>query len=411
MDGKSGGKSGGNPDRDPGGGLTIGLIAGESSGDLLGSRLMWSLREQAGAPVDFVGVGGPLMAEQGLAQLFPFADIAVNGFFPVLRRLPLLLRRIRQAAEGVARARPDVVVHIDAQDFNQRVAGRLRRSIPATPLVGYVSPTVWAWRPGRARKISRLYDRLMAVLPFEPEVHRKLGGPETIYVGHPLMERLADFEPDDADEAARGAQPYALLLLPGSRSAEIARLLPLFGEAAASLAARHPGLRVLLPAVPHLRSEIERMVSTWTVRPQLIDGEKDKHAAFRSARAALAASGTVTLELALARVPTVVAYKVGYVEGEIARRLITVESASLPNLILGRKLLPEFIDWGWTAADLADRVSDLLADGPERRAQLDGFEDLRRIMAEGVAAPSDTAAGIVLDAVRTARAGLRPVLR
>ncbi len=379
--------------------MLIGLIAGESSGDQLGARLMREIRQRAGVEVDFVGVGGPLMQAEGLRELFSFADIAVNGLMPVIRRLPMLLRRIRQAADGLAALHPDAIVHIDAQDFNQRVARRLRRRLPGTPLVGYVSPTVWAWRPGRARKIARLYDSLMAVLPFEPAVHARLGGPRTLYVGHPLMERLADFTPSETEARRRSTEPFRMLLLPGSRRAEISRLLPIFGEAATLLAQRFPGLEILLPAVPHLRDEIARTTAGWPVRPRLLEGEEAKLEAFRTARAALAASGTVTLELALAEVPTVVAYKVGYIEGEIARRLISVTSASLPNLILDRKLLPEFIDWGWTAADLADRVSELLRDGPAREAQLAGFAELRAIMAEGVTTPSATAAGIVLDAV------------
>ncbi len=361
---------------------------------------MRQIRERADRPVEFVGVGGPLMQAEGLRELFSFTDIAVNGLMPVIRRLPTLLRRIRQAADGLAALQPDAIVHIDAQDFNQRVARRLRRALPGTPLVGYVSPTVWAWRPGRARKIAKLYDSLLAVLPFEPAVHARLGGPRTLYVGHPLMERLRDFTPSEAEARRRSTEPFRMLLLPGSRRAEIARLLPIFGEAAALLASRFEGIEILLPAVPHLRDEIARMTAGWPVRPRLLEGEEAKLEAFRTARVALAASGTVTLELALAEVPTVVAYKVGYIEGEIARRLISVTSASLPNLILGRKLLPEFIDWGWTAADLADRVSELLRDGPAREAQLAGFAELRAIMAEGVTTPSATAAGIVLDAVR-----------
>ncbi len=367
---------------------------------------MRQIREKAGVPVDFVGVGGPLMQAEGLRELFSFADIAVNGLMPVIRRLPLLLRRIREAAAGLASLRPDIVVHIDAQDFNQRVARRLRRALPGTPLIGYVSPTVWAWRPGRARKIAKLYDSLLAVLPFEPEVHARLGGPRTLYVGHPLMERLADFQPSAAEAVRRAAEPFRMLLLPGSRRAEISRLLPIFGEAAAILAARFPGIEFMLPAVPHLRDEIARVIESWPVRARLLDGEEAKLEAFRTARVALAASGTVTLELALAEVPTVVAYKVGYIEGEIARRLISVTSASLPNLILGRKLLPEFIDWGWTASDLADRVGDLLPDGPVRKAQLDGFVELRAIMAEGVTTPSATAAGIVLASLAKGQGGL-----
>jgi lipid-A-disaccharide synthase len=376
--------------------LVIGLIAGESSGDQLGARLMRALQTEAGEAVSFVGVGGPLMQQQGLQSFFPMADIAVNGLLPVIRRLPLLLKRMADTARGMVAAKPDIVVHIDAQDFNQRVARKLKALLPDVPLVAYVSPTVWAWRPGRARKIARYYNRLLAVLPFEPAVHQRLGGPPTIYVGHPLMERLADFKPGEVEQAERSAEPYQLLILPGSRHGEVTRLLPVFGEALAELHSRGLALQVHLPAVPHLREEIARLVADWPVRPVLIDGEAAKLAAFRSARAALAASGTVTLELALARVPTVVAYKVSYIEGEIARRMIKVDSASLPNLILGEKLLPEFIDWDWTAVDLADAIEAVLRDGEARNRQLAGFERVQQIMAEGVTTPSATAASIVL---------------
>jgi lipid-A-disaccharide synthase len=379
--------------------LVVGLIAGESSGDQLGLRLMRAIIALHAGPVTCVGVGGPLMEAAGLRTLFPMADIAVNGLGPVIRRLPLLLRRMSQAAVGIAAAKPDVVVLIDAQDFNQRVARKLGKLLPSVPLVGYVSPTVWAWRPGRAKKIARLYKHLMAVLPFEPDVHRKLGGPPTTYVGHPLMERLDDFTAGPQEQEQRSREPFRLLLLPGSRQAEISRLLPVFGEAAALLAARFPGLRVALPAVPHLASTVARLTADWERPPEILVGEDAKLAAFRSARAALAASGTVTLELGLAAVPTVVAYKVGYLEGEIARRLIKVDSASLPNLILGRKLLPEFIDWGWNAQNLADAVAALLADGPARAAQLQGFAELRKLMGAGVDEPSRRAAEIVLAAV------------
>jgi lipid-A-disaccharide synthase len=383
--------------------LVVGIVAGESSGDQLGVRLMQSLRAQAPQGVQFVGVGGPLMTEAGLDSLFPMSDIAVNGLIPVIRRLPLLLRRMRDAADGLARSEPDAVIHIDAQDFNQRVASRLHRLRPVMPLIGYVSPTVWAWRPGRARKIARFYKALLAILPFEPDAHRRLGGPPTHYVGHPLMERLGDLKASRDDEVRRNAEPYQVLLLPGSRQGEIRQLLPLFADAVTQLRQRFPGLQVLLPAVPHLRAELVAATSRWPFPPTILDGEEAKLAAFRSARAALAASGTVTLELALASVPTVVAYRVSRIEGEIARRLITVTSASLPNLILGRKLLPEFIDRAWTGRDLADAVAAVLVDGTARDAQVQGFAEVRAIMGQGIDRPSETAASIVLDIIGKAR--------
>jgi lipid-A-disaccharide synthase len=381
-------------------GLTIALVAGESSGDQLGSRLMDALGAAAGVTVQFVGVGGPLMLSKGLHSAFPMSDIAVNGLFPVLKRLPLLLRRIKQAAEAIAAAKPDVVVLIDAQDFNKQVAKRLRRLIPHTPIIGYVSPTVWAWRPGRARKIKPLFDRLMAVLPFEPQVHARLGGPETVYVGHPLMERPADWTATSEEQVLAENRPYRLLVLPGSRHGEISRLLPVFSDAVVILKARYPDLEVVLPAVEHLVADIRHLTSGWPVQPHILVGETEKWRAFRTARAALAASGTVTLELALAGVPMAVAYRVSWIEGEIARRMITVESASLPNLILGEKVIPEFIELGWTGADLAQEIAALFEGGAARDRQIKGFAEVRRRMATPHVSPSAAAAAIVVAATQ-----------
>jgi lipid-A-disaccharide synthase len=370
----------------------VALIAGESSGDLLGGRLMKALR-RAAPDVRFMGVGGPAMEAEGLESLFPMSGIAVNGFLPVIQRLPLLLKRIDETAARVALAKPDAVVHIDAQDFNKRVAAKLRKALPDTPLVGYVAPTVWAWRPGRARKAARLYRRMLAVLPFEPEAMARLGGPDTVYVGHPMMERASS----DADGSrAVPTSPPTLLLLPGSRQAEIRGLLTFFGEAAALLAERQPELRLVLPTVPHLRDMVTEAVSGWVRKPEIIVDDAAKDLAFRTADAALAASGTVVLELALAGVPTVAAYRVGRVQGEILRKVLTTRFATLPNIILDRALVPEFLGSAWGAADLARSVAELLQAGPARELQLQGFAEVRARMAVSGPSPSDRAAAEVL---------------
>jgi lipid-A-disaccharide synthase len=360
---------------------------------------MRALASEAESSVQFVGVGGPLMTAAGLKSLFPMSDIAVNGIFPVLRRLPLLLRRIEEAAAGLSSARPDVVVHIDAQDFNQRVAGKLKRLLPLTPLVGYVSPTVWAWRPGRAKKIAKLYNYLLAVLPFEPEVHDRLGGPMTTYVGHPVMERLTEISPSPDDEAVRGQQPHRLLILPGSRQSEILRLLPRLGDAVSILRERFPDLRVMLPVVPHLSASIEAATGAWPHPPEIVHGEEAKFEAFRTARAAIAASGTVTLELALAQVPTVAVYRVSLFEQELGKIVLKARYASLPNLVLDRGLLPEFIDRSWTGHTIAAAVAPLLEGGAARDAQLAGLAEVRRAMEKGIDNPSRHAARIVLGQV------------
>lgn len=376
--------------------ITIGLVAGESSGDLLGARLMAALR-RAQPGVRFVGVGGPLMEAQGLVPLFPMADIAVNGFLPVLKRLPSLLKRINDATEGLAAARPDIVVHIDAQDFNKRVAAKLRHRLPKTPLVGYVAPTVWAWRPGRAKILTRFYNKMLAVLPFEPEVMDHLGGPPTVYVGHPLLE---DDWPSPERFHWRPGSPPKVLLLPGSRRAEIAGLLAPFGEAAHHLADGQPGLEILLPTVPHLADAVRTMTASWRVAPRIIVDDAEKATAFRSADLAIAASGTVTLELALAGVPTVAAYRIGAVQEALLRRLVKTRFATLPNIILDQPLLPELLGAGWSAADVVAAAERLLQQGAARDAQLKGFAAIKAQMAPGRRSPSELAAEIVLETLR-----------
>lgn len=383
--------------------VTIAIVAGESSGDQLGSRLMREIKaslDPSASAIRFMGVGGPLMLAEGLDSLFPMSDIAVNGVLPVIKRLPLLLRRIQITIRAIAGCKPDVIVLIDAQDFNKRVARALRKRLPQTPIIGYVSPTVWAWRPGRAKAIKPLFNRLMAVLPFEPEVHARLGGPETIYVGHPLVERQADWQASAMERQQAAIQPYRLLVLPGSRHAEINRLLPFYGDAIAILAQRFPDLEVLLPAVEHLAEEIDQKTLNWRIRPQILRGESAKWQAFRTARAALAASGTVTLELAMARVPTVVAYRVSRIEAELGRYLITAKFAALPNVILDRRLVPEIIHDGLDGEILADHLMHLLEEGEARQAQLAGFDEVHSQMAVEGMSPAKRAAAIVMAAVR-----------
>ena len=201
------------------------LVAGEKSGDELGARLMAALREATAGKIELSGVGGEAMEAAGLASLFPMTDIAVMGIFPVIARLPTLLRRIRETAGAIVAARPDVLVIIDSPDFTHRVARRVRALLPDLPIVDYVSPTVWAWRPGRARAMRGYVDHVLALLPFEPDAHRRLGGPPCTYVGHPLVERLGDLRPDAVEARARDAGPPCVVVLPGSRRSEIAALL------------------------------------------------------------------------------------------------------------------------------------------------------------------------------------------
>jgi lipid-A-disaccharide synthase len=266
-------------------------------------------------------------------------------------------------------ARPDVLVIIDSPGFTHAVASRVRRRLPDLPVIDYVSPSVWAWRPWRAKTMRGYIDHVLALLPFEPDAHRRLNGPACTYVGHPLIERLGDLRPSAAEREARHGLDPVLAVLPGSRRSEIERLMPIFGAALAQVRAQGHAFTVELPAVTRHRALIERLSAAWPVPPRLIDGEADKLATFRRARAALAASGTVTLELALAGVPMVVAYQVPKIEEVIVRRLIQVPTIVLPNLILGENAIPELIQAACTPERLAAALGPLLPEGPARAAQ------------------------------------------
>jgi lipid-A-disaccharide synthase len=379
---------------------TIFLIAAEESGDRLGAGLMRALRDKLGEGVTFVGIGGRHMAEQGLASLLPIADLSIIGFAAIPKRLPAILRRIREAADAVMRERPDALVIIDSPDFTHRVARRVRVRAPEIPIVDYVSPTVWVWRPGRARKMRAYVDRLLAVLPFEPEVHRKLGGPPCVYVGHPLLEHRDALRPDAREEARRAAEPPLLLVLPGSRRSEIARNMAAFGETLRLLRSEGVTFEAVLPTVPDLLAEVRAAAAGWPVPAKIVVSDEEKLAAFRTARAALAKSGTVTLELALAGVPMVTAYRVTAAEAFIARRVIRTSSIILVNLILGENVIPEFLQEDFIPEKLAPALRDVIADTPARQRQVDAFARLDEIMSTGGRSPSALAADAVIGALR-----------
>lgn len=374
------------------------LVAGEASGDLLGALLMRALRA-ARPDISFAGVGGDAMAREGLTSLFPLRDIAVMGLAPVLRRLPQLVARIDRTARAVVEAAPDCLVIIDAPDFTHRVARRVRRARSGLPIIDYVSPTVWAWRPGRARAMRSYVDQVLALLPFEPEAYERLGGPPCAYVGHPLVEYLDELTPDANERAARDAAPPLLLVMPGSRRAEVARLMPTFGRALAILERRCGPFDIALPVIPHVEADIRAQLQSWPRQPLLL-AQDEKFAAFRRARAALVASGAATLELALADVPMAVAYKVAPIES-LLRFLVTVDSIVLPNLALGENIVPEFLQERATPQALAAALAPLIEGGAEREAQRRGFAQVReRILAAG-ARPSERAAEYVLARIAT----------
>jgi lipid-A-disaccharide synthase len=392
--------------------LRLVLIAGEHSGDALGAKLMGALDAGRGGRIRYLGVGGPLMAAAGLSSQFPIDEVAVMGPLAILARLPRILRRIAGTAAAAVAAEPDAVVIIDSPEFTHPIARRIRRLRPDIPIIDYVSPSVWAWRPGRAQKMRAYIDHVLALLPFEPEVHARLAGPPCTYVGHPLIERLPGIRALDPSPLARrlGLSPQAQLLvvLPGSRRSEASRLLAPFGQALERLRERGRKFEVAIPVVGSVRRQIEEAVAHWRKPPHLLEGEDDKFRAFRLARAALAASGTVSLELALTGTPMVIAYKVDPVAAPVLRRLIKAPSTVLPNLILGTRAVPEFHQEHCTSVKLANALAPLLDDSDLRRQQLAALARVPEHMRSPRGTPSEAAAEIVLNYAEMGRGWPRP---
>ncbi len=385
--------------------LRLFLVAGEHSGDALGGRLMAALKAKRGADgVVFGGVGGEDMAREGLTSLFPIEDVAVMGPAHIIPALPRLVRRVyRTVAEALAFA-PDAVIIIDSPEFTHPIAKRIRKRAPHIPIIDYVCPSVWAWRSARARKMARYVDEVLCLLPFEPDALHRLAGPHGTYVGHPLIERLDEITSADAAElrARLGITPgtKVLAVLPGSRRSEVDRLLDVFGATVAHLKAEGHKIECVVPAVAHVREEIEAASQAWAAKTHVVSGA-DKYAAMRLADVALAASGTVTLELALAGLPMVVAYKIDTLTAVVVRRLITTDTAILPNLVLGaERPFPQFIQEDCTAEKLSAAVAELLAGEPARRLQLDALARIPDKLLLPHGSPSEAAADAVLRVVK-----------
>jgi lipid-A-disaccharide synthase len=371
--------------------LKLFILAGEPSGDRIGADLVRRLRERA--ELEVTGVGGSELEAAGLTSLFPMEELSVMGWADVLPRLPRLLWRVHQTAQAIIRAQPDVAVLVDAQVFSAFVARRVKGSGAITPLLLYVAPAVWAWKPGRAVKLKPLFEEVLAVLPFEPKVLNDLGGPPAHYVGHPALRAL----PFRSAIPERGP----VLLLPGSREGELRRHLPLMRSVVERIKANPRVSGFVLPTPRATERRVRDEVTGWNAGVAVVSSEEQKRAGFRSAVAACAVTGTVTLELALAGVPMVTTYVAD--KGQAKRWLkYQVRFAALPNAILGRDLVPEVL---FTEPDPERIVAPLIAllDDPTAAAsQLAGFSEIRALMEKGVPeAPLVDPAERVLSYVRT----------
>jgi lipid-A-disaccharide synthase len=372
------------------------LIAGEPSGDFLGARLMAALKERTGGAVRFAGIGGEEMARQGLKSRVPLDELAIMGVAEVLPRARRIFRRVAETVADIVRERPAAVVTIDSSGFPWRIAQRLRRRGERVPLIHFVAPMVWAWRAGRARRMARWYDHLMVLLPFEPPYFTAVGLACT-HVGHPVIESGADRGDGPAFRRRHGiADAPLLVVLPGSRRGEVARLLPIFAAAVARLAPHHPGLTVALPTTETAQEQVAAAVKGWLVPTLVLRGSAEKYDAFAAGNVALAASGTVALELAMARLPTVVAYRISPLTHLLVQHIIKVDYANLINLVLGREAVPEFIQNDCTPDKLAAAVARLLDDGDARAAQIAAYAEGLRLLGQGGLSPGLRAADTVL---------------
>ena len=341
------------------------LVAVEELGDQLGAALMRALRSRLGEGVKFSGVGGRRMGAEGLVSLHSTDDFSIVGASAIPRRLPKIWWHYRQTLRAVRNEQPDVLVIIDSPGYSLHVAQAVRKQNPGIKIIDYVSPSVWAWRPSRARSMRRYIDHILALLPFEPDVHRRLGGPPCSYVGHPIIEQVTEFRPNEEEARRRTATPPVLAVLPGSRSGEIHRLASIFGDTIARVRERIGPIDLVLPTAPHLLDRVQDETASWQVKPRIVTAPAETRAAFRVARAALAKSGTVTLELALAGVPMVAAYKVSALDAFAMRRVIRVPSVILANLVIGENVVPEFLQEECTA----DRLSAALDSDHARNAR------------------------------------------
>lgn len=384
--------------------VSLMLICGEPSGDQLGGQLMAALHTLAGDNVKITGVGGLAMQAQGLKSLFPLDDTAVMGLREVVPKIPKILARVRQARDFALQTHPDAVVVIDSPDFTHRIARALKRADPSICTINYVAPQVWAMRAYRARDMASYFDLVLALLPFEAPFFEKYDL-KSVFVGHPVIERTARMKGGTAlrERFSIANETPILALLPGSRTNEIRLLLPVFRDAVRLIAERVPGLITLLPTVPHVAARVRDATKEWPTPLHIIENETDKFAAFDAANAALAASGTVTTELALSRTPFVSAYRVGAVTYALGRWLFRLPYFTLVNLLLERRAVPEFLQSDASAENLANAVVPLLTDPDAAKKQIADLDEAAHKLGEGGEPPSLRAARAILDFVGAQR--------
>ena len=365
------------------------IVAGEPSGDILGDQLIKSLESKFNSPI-FNGVGGERMQSNNFTSLFDMSDISIFGIFPVLRKLFFLMNKINDVVKDISQKKPDIIILIDSPDFNHRVAKKVKKYLPDVPIVCYVAPTVWAWRQGRAKKMSEYFDYLLSVIPFEVNFFEKYGL-KTSYVGHPFIETVKNINDITFSEKYDLDKSKTIIFLPGSRKIEIERHSPVMVQAIDYLKDQNLNLNILIATG---QKQLDQIRDYFT-DIQIITDDYEKYSLFKKADFACAASGTVTLELGLTETPTIVIYKMDKLTWFFISKMVKVKFVSLVNLILGRESSKELLQDNFNKENLIDELSKLLSDEDGQKKQINDLKEFNAIMNKNIDNPSENASKII----------------
>jgi len=365
------------------------IVAGEPSGDILGDQLIKSLESKFNSPI-FNGVGGERMQSNNFISLFDMSDISIFGIFPVLRKLFFLMNKINDVVKDISQKKPDIIILIDSPDFNHRVAKKVKKYLPDVPIVCYVAPTVWAWRQGRAKKMSEYFDYLLSVIPFEVNFFEKYGL-KTSYVGHPFIEKVKNINDITFSEKYDLDKSKTIIFLPGSRKIEIERHSPVMVQAIDYLKDQNLNLNILIATGQKQLDQIKNYFTDI----QIITDDYEKYSLFKKADFACAASGTVTLELGLTETPTIVIYKMDKLTWFFISKMVKVKFVSLVNLILGRESSKELLQDNFNKENLIDELSKLLSDEDGQKKQINDLKEFNTIMNKNIDNPSENASKII----------------
>ena len=365
------------------------IVAGEPSGDILGDQLIKSLESKFNSPI-FNGVGGERMQSNNFTSLFDMSDISIFGIFPVLRKLFFLMSKINDVVKDISQKKPDIIILIDSPDFNHRVAKKVKKYLPDVPIVCYVAPTVWAWRQGRAKKMSEYFDYLLSVIPFEVNFFEKYGL-KTSYVGHPFIEKVKNINDITFSEKYDLDKSKTIIFLPGSRKIEIERHSPVMVQAIEYLKDQNLNLNILIATG---QKQLDQIRDYFT-DIQIITDDYEKYSLFKKADFACAASGTVTLELGLTETPTIVIYKMDKLTWFFISKMVKVKFVSLVNLILGRESSKELLQDNFNKENLIDELSKLLSDEDGQKKQINDLKEFNAIMNKNIDNPSENASKII----------------